>query len=122
MKLYEFVLKGQKIVKNKYDVKETAKIFTVQAESGKRSYIKYNSYSRVPKDILDKVLIYSSYSKTLCYISLEDDVEKAKKAFYEYIKETAIPEIEKKIENAQKDKEAYITIAEMLVNNEMEVE
>lgn len=122
MKMYEVVLKGQKIEKYEYDVKETAKVFTVQAEIGKRSCIKYNAYSRVPKDILDRVLLYSSYSKELSYISLEDNVEKAKKAFCEYIKAEAVPSIEKKIENLQKDKEVYITIAEMLVNNETEVD
>ncbi|MBO5373667.1 MAG: hypothetical protein J6A75_13260 [Lachnospiraceae bacterium] len=121
MKLYEFILdiKNQKITKYEYTVKETEKVYTVQREEGKKGYIYYNSYTRVPKNILDNVMPYSCVSKYLFLITLSDNEMDTKLKFFNYICYTEIPGITKKIEELQKEKEALIGTYKIIDNMEV---
>lgn len=119
MKLYEYELKTSRIDIVTYEVKETEKVYTVQKTPGRRHYIKYNCYTRIPKELIGSVLCYSN--SEIYYLSLNDNTKEATTAFLGYLQESKLPSIEAKINSLLNDKELYQDIAEMLKKGEMEV-
>lgn len=119
MKLYEYELKTSRIIMTSYEVKETEKSFTVQKISGRKNFIGYNCYTRIPKELIGAVLCYAN--SEIYYLSLNNDIEEASKALLDFLQNKKLPAIEAKIKSLLNDKELYCDIAEMLKKGEMEV-
>ena len=115
MKLYEFELYNNKITVEEYEIKETEKLYIIQRQGSKKSFIDYNALTRIPKYIVDGE-VQTSYKKAFFY-SLSNDIENAKKSFIEYLQTKKIPQCENAIQEANKKLNEYKNILERLINS-----
>lgn len=95
MKLYEFKLCKDEITVDKYEVRETEKLYIVQKEENERGYINYNALTRIPKYIVDGE-VQVTYRDVFFY-SLSNDIENAKNAFIKYLQTKKIPQCERNV-------------------------
>ena len=114
MKLYEFELYKNKITVDEYEVKETEKLYIVQKQGNKKSYVNYNALTRIPKQNNDEE-VHVSYENAFFY-SLSNDIENAKKSFIEYLQTKKIPQCENAVQDANKKLNECKNTLEYLMN------
>jgi hypothetical protein len=100
MKLYEFILKNNKISVKEYEVRETAKLYITQDDR----YFDAIYSKRIEKERLN--VVDSKFGERY-YISQNGNMENAKKAFVNYLQNKVIPNNEKIIEERKAEVEKH---------------
>ena len=119
MRLYEFILKifpVKEIAVKEYEVRETDKLYIVQRVENLNSYIDYNALTRIPKEFIDGS-VKEGYGD-LYFFSLTNDMEKAKRAFADYLETTKIPECESVVKKHSEILGKWKSILRIVSSNE----